>query len=66
MSYMIEKIVIRNFLDNNGIYYKVRKKRKLASDFGIFRGDENAYKRMEQLRKKGADKKWPTFNRYQP
>lgn len=57
MSYMIEKIVIRNFLDNNGIYYKVRKKRKLASDLGIFRDYENAYRRMEQLRKKGADKK---------
>ncbi|MGM0140007.1 hypothetical protein IGI65_002485 [Enterococcus sp. DIV0755b] len=30
MSYMIEKIVIRNFLDNNGIYYKVRKKKETS------------------------------------
>lgn len=53
----------------NGLIILQRKtsaKRELASDFGIFRDYENAYRRMEQLRKKGADKKWPTFNRYQP
>lgn len=49
---MIEKIVIKNFIDNNGIYYKVREKRKLGTDYGIFKDYKSACRRVKQLNKK--------------
>lgn len=54
---MIEKIVIKKFIDGNGVYYKVREKRKLNSDFGIFKDYDNAYKKLKLLTTKKEQQK---------
>jgi len=46
---MIERIVIRGFLDGNGIYYKVRKKFYKDTDYGIFLNESAAQQQLKRL-----------------
>lgn len=51
-NYMIEKIAIRAYTYEGGMYYKVRKKRELDSDYGIFRTEEQARQQIKRLERK--------------